>query len=319
MREGDRHGECGAMLNSIDPEFWRLVPYFNAVAARGGITHAADALRTTPPTVSKAIKRIEGLIGLELFRREGNYLRLTRDGHELFRLTEDWRAQSDEFLLSKSVEQHKGSITIGAMGHLDSWLILPCLQQLQREYPDLTGSVHHPTDGDAADGLRRRRYDFFVGLNVIAPGDISVETLARPSTGFYVGRGHPLFGCESTTLDEVLEYGFVVQEALPLIRPMWPKELRRKVALFVDNHLVGLNALFSGEYVAVVLDIEMKNQRANADFFRLPLELDLGLEIVACRETKPPLAGAYARFLELLIAACDEAIEASGSSVSWAY
>lgn len=54
--------------------------YFWKVASCGGVTRAADALHTTPQTLSGQIKLLEERMGKALFRKEGRNLVLTEAG-----------------------------------------------------------------------------------------------------------------------------------------------------------------------------------------------------------------------------------------------
>ncbi|MEO0815005.1 MAG: LysR family transcriptional regulator, partial [Myxococcota bacterium] len=40
-------------------ELWRLLPSFNAVAATGSVSQAAEVMRSSAPTVSKSIRQLE--------------------------------------------------------------------------------------------------------------------------------------------------------------------------------------------------------------------------------------------------------------------
>eukprot|EP01041_Mallomonas_annulata_P010116 gene10116-21077_t len=58
--------------------------YFWVAAKAGGIARAGEQLHTTPQTLSEQIKLLESSLGLELFRKVGRQLELTRDGRLAF-------------------------------------------------------------------------------------------------------------------------------------------------------------------------------------------------------------------------------------------
>ncbi len=68
------------MLATLEPELLRS---FVAIAETGSFTAAAHRVHRTQSAVSMQIKRLEELLGRELFAREGRAVSLTRDGELL--------------------------------------------------------------------------------------------------------------------------------------------------------------------------------------------------------------------------------------------
>lgn len=63
--------------------------YFWTVAREGGVAPAAKVLRLAQPTISGQIKSLEQSLELELFERSGRRLKLTDDGHVVFRYADE--------------------------------------------------------------------------------------------------------------------------------------------------------------------------------------------------------------------------------------
>ena len=63
--------------------------YFWTVAREGGVTRAAKALRLAQPTISGQIRSLEDALELQLFDRSGRKLKLTEDGHMVFRYADE--------------------------------------------------------------------------------------------------------------------------------------------------------------------------------------------------------------------------------------
>ncbi|UOR01387.1 LysR family transcriptional regulator [Leucobacter allii] len=66
------------------------------VAVHGGISAAAQALRTTPSNVSQQLRRLEGALGIALLEARGRGVRLTPAAEALVRRTEDVLAILEE-------------------------------------------------------------------------------------------------------------------------------------------------------------------------------------------------------------------------------
>lgn len=110
---------------------------FEAAARHQSFTRAADELAVTQTAISHQIKRLEGQLGLALFRRDGRGLRLTAEGaaylpavtaafDDLRRATAKLRRGYDDNRLTVSTT---GSFAI-------KWLI-PKLPRFQAKHPDL--------------------------------------------------------------------------------------------------------------------------------------------------------------------------------------
>ena len=71
--------------------------YFWAVAKHGSITQASKELRLAHPTISGQIRRLEEVLGTELFMRKGRNLVLTDNGRVAFRYADQIFSLGQEF------------------------------------------------------------------------------------------------------------------------------------------------------------------------------------------------------------------------------
>lgn len=67
----------------------RQLEAFRATVIEGTMSAAADALRTSQPTISRQLKDLEREIQVQLFRREKGRAHLTHEGLEFYRQVED--------------------------------------------------------------------------------------------------------------------------------------------------------------------------------------------------------------------------------------
>ena len=95
---------------------FRVLKYFLMVAREENITHAAELLHITQPTLSRQMIQLEEELGVKLFQRSKHRIILTEDGMLLRR-----RAEEIVALAEKTMEdmQHKttqltGKISIGS-------------------------------------------------------------------------------------------------------------------------------------------------------------------------------------------------------------
>ena len=99
------------MLATLEPELLRS---FVAIAETGSFTAAAHRVHRTQSAVSMQIKRLEELLGRDLFLREGRSVSITRDGELLLSHARRILHAHLEALAAFDRDQLAGEVTIGA-------------------------------------------------------------------------------------------------------------------------------------------------------------------------------------------------------------
>ena len=118
----------------IDP---RRLGVLQAVAARGSVAGAADALHLTPPAVSQQLLALERETGATLIDRSGRQVRLTAAGRLLAAHGERVAAQlrQAERDLAKLTGQASGPVRLAAFQSAMAQLIGPALRDLATASP----------------------------------------------------------------------------------------------------------------------------------------------------------------------------------------
>lgn len=194
----------------------RTLRYFLAVAREENMTKAADTLHVTQPTLSKALKSLEGELGKKLFTRHSFSIRLTEEGVLLRNRAEDLVSMADrierEFLSLDDITG--GDLYLGLAESYQICFLASEIHTLKQSYPGLR---YHITSGDTeqvAEQLDKGLLDFAVLAEI-------------PDTGKY----------ESLVFPEADIWGVVMPEA---------DELAEKKVIHVDD-LIGLPLFCSGQ------------------------------------------------------------------------
>src|SRR6476620_7524689 len=89
------------------------------VEKHGSLTAAAEALSLTQSALSHSIKKLEGQLGMEIWRREGRHLRLTQAGQHVLALANQVLPQLDlaEERLRQLAQGKRGTLRIGMECH----------------------------------------------------------------------------------------------------------------------------------------------------------------------------------------------------------
>ena len=142
----------------------RVLRYFLEVAREGNITHAAERLHISQPTLSKQLKELEGELGKKLFVR-GNYnVRLTDEGMLLRK-----RAEDILDMVGKTEEEFRalgeitgGDVRIGCAESDGIKYLAQRVKSLQERYPRFRLHLYSGNTEDVEERLGRGLLDFAV-------------------------------------------------------------------------------------------------------------------------------------------------------------
>lgn len=155
----------------------RQLEFLCAIADEGSFSKAADACHVTQPTLSSAIKEVEGLLGIQLIERESRGASLTRAGEAAVE-----RARtilSDTADLVSAARQAgaplSGPFRLGAIPTIAPFLLPRTLKTLRAAHPSLKLYLREDQTERLIEALRARKLDAaLIALPWDAPG---IETM----------------------------------------------------------------------------------------------------------------------------------------------
>ena len=147
---------------------------FVHAADLGSLSAAARVMDMSPAVASAALKRIEALLGARLLARSTRSLRLTAEGEGFLEYARTALASLDEGrrLLARGQDQVSGVLQLSAPSDFGRNLLLPRLDEFQREHPQLTVRL---LLGDRIADLFRQPVD--IALRYGEPEDSSLVAL----------------------------------------------------------------------------------------------------------------------------------------------
>lgn len=125
---------------SHQPPSMKSLIAFEATARLGSMTAAADAERTSQPTISQRIRALEEQVGLPLFDRQGGRLVLNAQGERFYREVAPGLKSVREACERAMQEGRRPSPSVviaAGSGFTHLWL-LPRLPALKRAFPEVT-------------------------------------------------------------------------------------------------------------------------------------------------------------------------------------
>lgn len=140
--------------------------YVITVAHEGSFSRAADTLNISQPSLSQYIKKIEREIGLELFDRTNNDVRITDAGRvyiEAGRKILDLEHQMEN-AFTDLASNKTGSLIIGAAPYRAASMLPTIASSFQKLHPGMHLIVREGTTAELIDGMEHGEYDLALTL-----------------------------------------------------------------------------------------------------------------------------------------------------------
>lgn len=194
----------------------RLLRYFAAVAAEGNLTRAAARLYVSQPALTKQIRQLEGLLGVELFVRSRAGMALTPPGEALAGrvpgLLTEWN------LALRETRQAAGRaarvLRVGFLASAANEATPRIIAEFTRRQPGWRVDMRQASWGDPTGGLADGEVDTAL-LRLPFPGQdrLRVRELFSEPRWVALASGHPLAARESIAFADLLDEPFVAAPA----------------------------------------------------------------------------------------------------------
>nr|WP_263314612.1 LysR family transcriptional regulator [Mammaliicoccus sp. Marseille-Q6498] len=145
----------------------RILKYFCTIADEKSISQAANVLHITQPTLSRQLKELEDELGTALFYREKKQMFLTEAGIFLKNRAEEilyLTSQTEKDFLDQKKELFSGHISIGCVEADNSDTLAMMLEEMVRDYPQITFNIFSGTSDDITERLDKGIIDLAILL-----------------------------------------------------------------------------------------------------------------------------------------------------------
>ena len=192
----------------------RRLGYFACILEEGSITAAAQRLRLSQPTLTKAMKLLEDEFGVVLFERSMTGITPTTYGEALYSrakgiLADMRRAQEEIATLRGMAGNH---CRIGALPTLMGCVVAKAVEEISRRFPDVKIHIQEGQSQSLIRSLRRRELDVALVYcgNAVSEHGFASHVLFGDRLEVVASARHPLAGRPSVTVADLAPYPWCV-------------------------------------------------------------------------------------------------------------
>ena len=189
----------------------------SAVVEHRNFSLAARAQHMSQPSVHRAARELERLIGVPLFEKTSFGITPTREAEKLARrarlaFAEIAQARAEVHALSGG---ESGRTVIGAMPLARSFLVPTALLEFTQQYPEHSVAIVEGTYEHLLASLRSGEADFLIGAlrNPAPVADVVQEHLFDDPLAIIVRAKHPLLAKRRVTVAALSKYPWIVPRA----------------------------------------------------------------------------------------------------------
>ena len=185
---------------------------FITVVETGNLSKAAIVLHMTQPPLSILIRKLEAELGVRLFDRVNNRLRLTSTGQLFYErakgLLSSMQAITRE--LRENNEGVRGAVTVGCSTAASLFIIPQVMQRIQAEGLDIEVKVHEGATVHLVQQLREQRLDVGICRSEYKAEDLLTMTLYSEPLLLALPLGHPLLEKRNIVLADLKDERFLM-------------------------------------------------------------------------------------------------------------
>jgi DNA-binding transcriptional LysR family regulator len=195
----------------------RHLRYFHAVAETLSFSRAAERLHIAQPPLSRQIRQLEEMLGVELIDRESRPIALTVAGKFYYEQTYQVmsRLREIEEGARRLARRQKIWFGIGFVPSVMCGLLPELIRQFRLAEPDVETGFTELMSMEQAAALKLGRIDVGFGRLPIDDPDIECVTLLREPLMAALPAAHPLVDRATVGLDALADEALVVYPARP--------------------------------------------------------------------------------------------------------
>ncbi|MEK8213264.1 selenium metabolism-associated LysR family transcriptional regulator [Paenibacillus sp. FSL L8-0463] len=187
---------------------------FYTVSERGSFSAAAQTLHMTQPAVTMQVQALEDYFGAKLFDRSSKKIVLSEAGRTLmpFALRSIQLMRETDQAMSAFTHMLEGRLQLGASLTIGEYVLPRLLGPFGKAYPNISIMMKVMNTSQIMEEINKHQLNFGLIEAPVSHPDMEIEPVMGDELNLIVPSGHPLADREEVTLEEALEYPFVLRE-----------------------------------------------------------------------------------------------------------
>jgi len=305
--------------------FSRFVRYFEEAARRGSMRRAGESLHVSASSIDRQILRIEEELGVPLFERQPQGLKLTAAGELVLHRTRSW--QNELQALVSQIEDLKGL----RRGHVRLALVEGAAyafasgvnSAFHRRYPGVSFDLQILGSAQVLKAVLEGSVDFGLTMNPPPQPGLQVVGTAVFRLGLLLPPGHPLLLKPALRLADCQDHPLVVADSSlglrAVIDGVLAKASARPRVIATSNSVMALKDLvMQGMGVGLMTEMDAR-QEIDTGLLRFAPLHDTGIQnsvLSACVATERQLSIAATTLLNQYADALRQSDRTRGPAVS---
>ena len=296
----------------------RHIEVFHAVYSAGSVTHAAEMLNVSQPSVSKVLSHAEQQLGYRLFERVKGKLVPTPEADRLFSHVNEVNDSLDRLrhVADNLRKAERGRIRIAATPAFGIDVLPGAIARFREDHGDVFFSVETLHHGEICRALKDLRID--LGL-VFDPGPvpgIAGEPIAQGRLFVLAPADMRFGGRRSLSLEDLAGYPFIsLNRHAPLgrllSRHMRSKDIELDTVAYAQTYQVAKSLVSHGAGVTIADEITARSS-GHGNVRAWPLEPELNFQVALLHLEIEPMSLISHSFVEVLKAYVREFLGESG-------
>lgn len=190
----------------------RHLHYFKAVAEELNYRKASERLFISQPGLSRQIKQLEEMLGVQLFDRDKKHVELTASG-TFFKEEVDFVLNHLELTKSqlKLIADGKvGELRVGFLGSASNQILPDLLAKLNAQQPLISTSLEELSNSMQVEMIQKDKIDLGFVRMASVPVGLEMKSVLRDSFSLVVPENHPIGRADFSSVNQFKDESFIL-------------------------------------------------------------------------------------------------------------